>query len=169
VEEEDGTLRHHSFLADGQADPRRAFAESLIAALAGSGITGSGPVLVYNAAFENRILNETAAAFPELAGELNAISARIFDLLPVARQHYYHPDMYGSWSLKSVLPTVAPELAHSELTVSHGGEAQAAFLEMMAMPEDSAEREPLRENLLEYCERDTYAMVVLARFFAGKD
>ena len=164
TEEEDGTLRHHSFLADGQADPRRAFAESLIADLA-----GSGPVLVYNAAFENRILNETAAAFPDLAGELNAISVRIFDLLPVARQHYYHPEMYGSWSLKSVLPTVAPELAHSELSVSHGGEAQAAFLEMMALPEGSKERETLRKGLLEYCERDTYALVVLARFFAGKD
>jgi hypothetical protein len=164
VEEKGGTLRHCEFLADDrEANPRRAFAESLIASLA-----GSGPVLVYNAAFEKRILNETAAAFTDLAGELMAISGRIFDLLPVARDHYYHPDMGGSWSLKSVLPTVAPELAYDGLSVSHGEEAQAAFWEMLALPKGSAEREARRRDLLEYCQRDTYALVVLARFFAGK-
>ena len=159
----DDTLRHCEFLADEDVDPRRVFAESLI-----SGMAGTGPVLVYNAAFEKRILRETAEAFPDLAGELHAIAARIFDLLPLARQHYYHPDMHGSWSLKNVLPTVAPELSYAELSVSHGGEAQAAFLEMLAMQKGSAERESLRHSLLEYCERDTYALVVLARFFAGQ-
>jgi hypothetical protein len=163
VEAADGTLRHGEFLADGDADPHRAFAQSLIA-----GMAGSGPVLVYNAAFEKGILDKAAAAFPDLAGDLHAIAARIFDLLPLARKHYYHPDMHGSWSLKSVLPTVAPELAYADLSVSHGGEAQAAFLEMLALHKDSAEWEALRRSLLEYCERDTYALVVLARFFCGK-
>jgi len=161
VEAADGTLRHGEFLADDAADPRRAFAESLIAVMA-----GSGPVLVYNAVFEQRILHEAATAFPDLAGELHAVSARIFDLLPLARKHYYHPDMRGSWSLKSVLPTVASELAYAGLSVSHGGEAQTAFLAMLALQKGSAEREDLRRHLLEYCERDTYALVVLARFFA---
>jgi hypothetical protein len=163
VETEDGSLRHCGFLADDAVDPRRAFAESLIAAMA-----GSGPVLAYNAGFEKNILHVTAAAFPDLAGELHAISARLFDLLPLARKYYYHPEMCGSWSLKSVLPTVAPELAYAELSVSHGGKAQSAFLKMLALQKGSAERETLRQNLLEYCERDTYALVVLARFFAGK-
>ena len=30
------------------------------------------------------------------------------DLLPIYRNHYYHRDMRGSWSIKAVLPTVAP-------------------------------------------------------------
>ena len=163
VEEAGGALRNCGFLADDDVDPRRAFAESLVAALA-----GPGPVLVYNSAFEKRVLNETADLFPDLAGPLHKISARVFDLLPVARAHYYHPDMLGSWSLKSVLPTVAPELAYDDLAVRHGEEAQATFLEMLKTPQGSPAREALRRGLLEYCERDTYAMVVLARFFAGK-
>ena len=118
---------------------------------------------------KKNMLHATAAAFPDLADALHAIAARLFDLLPLARKHYYHPEMRGSWSLKSVLPTVAPELTYAALSVSDGGEAQAAFLEMLALPKGSAERERLRQNLLEYCERDTYALVVLARFFAGKD
>jgi CRISPR/Cas system-associated exonuclease Cas4 (RecB family) len=163
VEAEDGSLRHHEFLAEGDGDPRRAFAESLVA-----GFTGPGPVLVYNATFEKRILKETAEAFPDLARKLKRISARVFDLLPVARKYYYHPAMRGSWSIKSVLPTVAPDLTYTGLAVSDGGEAQTAFQEMRALPKGSAEREEGRRALLEYCERDTYAMVVLARFFAGK-
>ena len=153
VEEAGGALRNCGFLASGDVDPRRAFAESLIAAVA-----GPGPVLVYNSLFEKRILKETAEFFPDLAGPLNEISERVFDLLPVARAHYYHPDMLGSWSLKSVLPTVAPELDYEGLSVRHGDDAQRAFQEMLA----------LRRGLLEYCGRDTYALVVLARFFAGK-
>ncbi|MCL2123294.1 MAG: DUF2779 domain-containing protein [Desulfovibrionaceae bacterium] len=163
VEAADGSLRHAAFLADDVADPRRAFAESLIPAM-----SGAGPVLAYNAGFEKSILHATAAAFPDLAGELHAIAARLFDLLPLARKHYYHPEMRGSWSLKSVLPTVAPELSYAELSVSHGEEAQSAFLEMLAMEKGSADRGTLRRCLLEYCERDTYALVVLTRFFAGK-
>lgn len=27
---------------------------------------------------------------------------RMVDLLPIARERYYHPDMHGSWSIKAV-------------------------------------------------------------------
>jgi hypothetical protein len=162
VEEPGGTPRHMEFLVDDDSDPRRAFAESLIAAFA-----GSGPVMVYHAGFEKRILEETAETFPDLAGELNGISGRVFDLLPVARKYYCHPDMHGHWSLKNVLPTVEKNLTYADLEVKHGGQAQTAFLKMRDLPKGSAEREALRRALLEYCERDTYAMIVLARFFAG--
>lgn len=37
----------------------------------------------------------------------NRLVDRLEDLLPITRKHYYHPDMKGSWSIKSVLPTVA--------------------------------------------------------------
>lgn len=32
------------------------------------------------------------------------------------KAHYYHPDMLGSWSVKAVLPTIAPELDYASLT-----------------------------------------------------
>ena len=107
----------------------------------------------------------TQPPISELADALSRIKDRVFDLLPLARANYYHPDMGGSWSIKSVLPTVAPDLDYSNLAVSHGGEAQAAFLEMLKRTE---EYEKIRQDLLAYCERDTLAMVRLARFFAGK-
>ena len=147
-------------MSDVDGDPRRDFAQSLIRC-----VKKAGPVIVYNAAFENRILRETAQALPDLADALLRIVDRVFDLLPVARENYSHPDMGGSWSIKNVLPTIAPDLEYSNLAVSHGGQAQAAFREMLKRTE---EYEKIRQGLLAYCERNTLAMIRLARFFADQ-
>ena len=163
VEKADGILEHHEFLSDLEdGDPRRAFAESLIRCL-----KKSGPVIVYNAPFEKGVLRALAKALPDLGNALSRIEDKVFDLLPIARDNYYHPDMGGSWSIKSVLPTVALDLDYANLAVSDGGQAQAAFLAMLKLPRSSAEREKIRQDLLAYCERDTLAMVRLARFFCG--
>jgi len=88
-------------------------------------------------------------------------------LHPIARDYYDHPEMRGSWSLKVVLPTIAPELAYDNLEVANGGMAQEAFEEIM-QPETSPERrQQLHNALLLYCERDTLAMVRIAHYFEG--
>lgn len=163
TESADGTLSHREFLADGNEDPRRPFTETLLAAIA-----DSGPILVYNAGFETGRMKELALAFPDLATALTAAIGRVVDLLPIAREHYYHPAMRGSWSIKAVLPTIAPELAYEGLAVAHGGMAQEAFLELLAGDLPPARRQELRAALLAYCERDTFAMVRIAHHFAGK-
>jgi Domain of unknown function(DUF2779) len=84
-------------------------------------------VLVYHAPFEATILRQLAERFPDLAGRLQAVIARIVDLLPIVKRNYYHPDMRGSWSLKAVLPTVAPDLDYGDLDeVQDGVLAQVA-------------------------------------------
>lgn len=160
VESTAGELEHHEYLAEDAEDPRRAFAESLLASLG-----EAGPIMVYNAAFERTRLIELARDFPELAQGLLALVERLIDLLPIAHQHYYHPDMRGSWSIKAVLPTIAPELAYDELTVGDGGMAQEAYLEMIHSDTPPERKAALREALLEYCERDTLAMVRVAHHF----
>ena len=160
VEDASGSLAHHAFLAEGTGDPRRDFVQTLLAVL-----RTRGPILVYHAAFERTRMAELADAFPEHAQALRAAMERLFDLLPVAREHYYHRDMRGSWSIKAVLPTIAPDLAYSELDVADGGMAQEAFAELLQPNTSDPRRAHLREALLTYCERDTLAMVRLAHFF----
>jgi hypothetical protein len=160
IETTKGVMTHCAFLADGQSDPRRPFAMSLIDA-----VGTHGPVFVYNAPFERSRMQELAEYYPDLAPALEAAIDRIVDLLPIAREHYYHPDMRGSWSIKAVLPTIAPDLAYDNLEVANGGMAQDAFAEMM-QPETLPERRvQLRDALLLYCERDTVAMVRIAHYF----
>ena len=160
IEHTDGSLPHKEFLDTTGGDPRRGFAESLIKTLG-----TEGPIIVYNAPFEGSRMKELAEAFPDLAPALLAAVDRLFDLLPLARNHYYHPDMKGSWSIKAVLPTIAPELDYSNLTVSHGGMAQDAYLDLIGKELSDLEKGELRKALLAYCKQDTLAMIrVLAKF-----
>lgn len=152
-------MRHHDFLAPDADDPRRAFAESLIRVL-----RSRGPILVYSG-FEQARMKELVATFPGLAEPLEAATARIVDLLPMARKYYYHPHMRGSWSIKAVLPTIAPELSYDNLDVADGGMAQEAFSEILHPHTTDERRRFLRESLLAYCERDTLAMMKVAQYF----
>lgn len=166
IETADGGVSHSGFLSIDGADPRRACAEALVEALAGE---RSGSVIAYNASFEKRCIIELAEAFPDLAGPLQEIAAKIVDLLPVTRNHYYHRDQRGSWSIKAVLPTIAPELAYDDLTVKDGGAAQQAWLEASNPKTDPARQAELKSGLEVYCARDTEAMIVLLRRLIGTE
>ena len=74
--------------------------------------------------------------------------------------------MKGSWGLKAVLPTIAPDLNYSG-EVQDGNDAMDAYLEIIDAATSPARRELLKQELLEYCKLDTLAMVRLVRFFAG--
>jgi len=163
VGHEDGTMIHREFLDLSGDDPSRAFAESLLAA-----VNKRGPIMVYNQAFEGRIVAELALRCKDLATPLGAVAARFVDLLPITRENYYHPAMKGSWSIKSVLPTIAAELDYAGLEeVQDGGAAQRAFVEAIAPETAASRKKDLKRALLAYCERDTEAMVRLAKFLLG--
>ena len=137
----------------------RAFAESLVEALG-----RVGPVLTYSS-FERTVLAQTGARYPDLARPLTEIINRLVDLHPLTKRSYYHPQMMGSWSIKSVIPTIAPELDYATLgEVQEGGQAQGAYLEASHPNTPPGRRETLQRDLLAYCERDTLAMVRLTRF-----
>lgn len=156
IDDGDHPLAHRSFLDLTGEPPMRRAAEQLIAALG-----DAGPVIVYTS-FEKRVIHELAALYPDLEPALDAIRNRLVDLHPALREDYYHPDMLGSWSLKAVLPTVAPELDYSALgAVRDGLGAQTAYLEAIAPETTHDRRESLREALLTYCGYDTLALVKL--------
>jgi len=163
VEDKPGMLRHEMFLDVSGDDPRRGFAESLVKA-----VGDRGSVLVYNAQFEKGRITELAQRFPDLAPALLKINERVVDLLPIARATYYHPEMKGSWSIKAVLPTIAPDLGYDQLEVGNGGHAQTAYREIIDpfTPEDR--KTELAQALSDYCELDTMAMVRIVWFFEGR-
>lgn len=160
IETEKGVMTHCAYLSDGHSDPRRPFAKCLI-----ESVGKFGPVFVYNAPFERSRMQELADYFADLEPSLTEIIKRLVDLLPIAREHYYHPDMRGSWSIKAVLPTIAPDLRYDNLEVANGGMAQDAFAEIMHEETLPERRQQLRDSLLLYCERDTIAMVRIAHYF----
>ena len=161
--ESDSSIIHMSFLDLSGNNPSRALAEALI-----KDCGAEGPIYVYNAGFERGVILRLAEAFPELSVALLAIAERLVDLLPVTRNHYYHPDQKGSWSIKAVLPTVSPDLAYAELEgVADGSQAMDAFAEAVD-PSTSAERKAqIHQELEDYCRLDTLAMVRLWKYLKG--
>jgi predicted RecB family nuclease len=85
---------HYEFLAMDSRDPRREFITSLCAALG-----DRGSIVVYNQQFEEQRLSELAVWLPEFAERISEIKSRLWDLLPVIRNHVYHPAFTGSYSL----------------------------------------------------------------------
>lgn len=156
VEHRDGTLEHKAFLAEAGVDPRRALAEQL---------TGDIPlhvnILTYNMSFEKGVIASLAQLFPDLHVRLMHLHDNIKDLmLPFQKGHYVAPSMQGSYSIKYVLPALVPEmeLAYKKLEgIQNGGDAMNAFASLHVKSLD--EQNIVREQLLQYCELDTLAMV----------
>jgi predicted RecB family nuclease len=156
VQRQPGTTPEHlEFLATDARDPRREFISSLCAALG-----ESGSILVYSS-FESQRLSELRGWLPEFGERIAAIQARLFDLLPVVREHTYHPSYAGSYSIKSVLPALAPEMTYDGMEVSNGQSAGLAWESLVRGSLDNSERDRLMKALLDYCGQDTLALVRL--------
>ena len=85
------------------------------------------------------------------------------DLLPVIRNHVYHPDFGGSFGLKRVLAALVPELRYEDLTINEGGMASLELERLLFQGAELAEdaRAQLRGDLLRYCCQDTLGLVKL--------
>jgi predicted RecB family nuclease len=151
----DAELEHYEFLATDRSDPRPEFITTLCGALG-----ESGSVVVY-ATFESQRLSELTAWLPEFAERIEKIQRRLWDLLPVVRNHVYHPAFGGSFSLKAVLPALVPELTYEGMAVANGQEAGLAWESLVWGTVNQGEHDSIRKSLLEYCGLDTLALVRL--------
>jgi Domain of unknown function(DUF2779) len=164
VEDRTGDVRHAEYLAIEKFGDFEELARRLVAAL-----PVEGPVFAYNAGFEAHVLLRLAEFAPSQGSGLRAIAGRLVDLLPVVREAYYHRDMRGSWSIKSVMPTLDPKLDYEHLNeVQDGDGAQLAFLALRSGRLAGERAETLRGALLRYCQHDTWVMVILRRFLCGQ-
>jgi hypothetical protein len=74
--------------------------------------------------------------------------------------------MLGSWSIKAVLPTIAPDMDYARLEgIKEGTAASDGFIEAISLTTSNERKAELEEQLLRYCRFDTEAMVEIVRFF----
>jgi len=147
---------HFEYLAQPGVDPRTEIAEKLLGE-----IPEGACVLVYNMAFEKRVLRELGESIPGLRKRLNAVSGGMIDLMePFKRRDIYHWRMNGSYSLKNILPVLVPEMTYEGMEIRDGAMASEAYFAMENIP-DPAELSRLRGALREYCRQDTLGLVRL--------
>ncbi|MBE9521911.1 MAG: DUF2779 domain-containing protein [Proteobacteria bacterium] len=150
---ENGNLEHQEYLCPEDKDPREEFAETLLQALG-----EKGSIVVYTT-YEKGVLEGLVEYLPHYRDRLHAVIERLYDLHVVVKNHYYHPEFHGSFSLKAVLPAVVPSMAYENLEIQEGQMASLEYLRMIDPATSEEDREKIKKNLLTYCAQDTIAMV----------
>lgn len=168
----DQELQHTEFLDLTGENPTRPFAEALVESCG-----QAGPIFVYNKGFEGARIKDLIRHLrddAEMVNSLAAIKNRLVDLKPIAQDHFYHPGQRGSWSIKSLLSAMVPELSYKNLEgVQDGGGAQLAYVTAVARSKGEATGadgpDVQRRQLLKYCKLDTFAMVAIRGRLIGKN
>lgn len=150
----DGEFTHDEFLADPSRDCERDLAEALIGALSGD----DGSIFTYSV-FERTCLKALGERFPDLEPALAPIRNRMVDLLKLVGDHVYHPAFRGSYSIKSVLPALVPDVSYAGMPIADGSTAIMKFAQMARGVITGEHVNVTRQQLLDYCRMDTYAMV----------
>ena len=152
-----GGYRHEAFLAEGPLDARPLIAQRLVDA------TAAARAVVTYSPFEKTQIRALQRAVPHLAVPLLELEHKLVDLLPVIRNNVYHPDFRGSFSIKSVLQPLVPDLSYNDLIIVNGLVASVEIARLLFVADriPAEERSRVRQELLDYCERDTLAMVRL--------
>jgi predicted RecB family nuclease len=157
VQRQPGSAPEHSeFLATDKSDPRGAFISALCDA-----VGERGSIVVYHQQFESQRLLDLASWLPKFSGRIDKIQRRLWDLLPVVRDHVYHPAFGGSYSLKSVLPALVPEMTYEGMEVADGQAAGIAWESLIGAGCSEAQCQRKQKALLDYCGQDTLGMVRL--------
>lgn len=152
-------LRHFAHLnASGVDDP----VPNLVGQLRAD-LSDEGTVIVWNQGFEQQRNVEMARHAPDHAPFLLNLNDRMIDLAhAVSKGIWCHPDFNGSWSLKTVVPVVSPDLAYDHLEIGNGSDASERWMRAVIddpSPLTEAERAATLDALHAYCHHDTIAMV----------
>jgi len=163
---------NYVFLAKTHDDEREELVKKLVEYIDGD----KGTLFAQNVPFEKGRIKELSNIFPEYKEKLMKIYDRGFDLLWLVNTstkmyedlgyneedaklfNYYHPDLSGSFSIKKTLP-VFSDLSYKDLTVKNGTEAIVEYANYEKMSKE--EYDIKYQALIDYCQQDTWAMVVI--------
>lgn len=152
-----GELRHTGHLSHGDDCPPRCVAEHLREAMAG----GIGTVFVWYEPFEKGRNTEMGEMFPDLKPFFDELNAKTYDLMKIFSDDLYvDPKFKGKTSIKKVLPVLVPWLDYGKLGIGDGLTATIKWFRAATWTSlDETERLQIFNDLNEYCELDTMAMV----------
>ncbi len=161
---------NYVFLADTLNDERLNLVHALIDHIDGN----NGTMLAQNVSFERNVIRKLAVIFPEYKDKLLPIAENSTDLLyyldtnkefykshgfdeiESSTMNYYNTLQSGSFSIKKTLPLFT-NLSYKDLEVQNGTEALSVYANYNNMKADELAR--AKENLVYYCQQDTWAMV----------
>ncbi len=150
---EDGSIKHREYICEEDKDPREDFTLSLLEVL-----ETKGSIVTYTG-YEEVVIRGLAEHFTAHSERLYGLLPRIRDLHKIISKDYYHPRFQGSFSIKSVLPAILPEMSYEYLEIQEGEVAGLAYQRMIDPLTPVGDKGEIKKDLLTYCGHDTLAMV----------
>jgi hypothetical protein len=76
----------------------------------------------------------------------------------------YHPNFHGSYSIKKTQPALDPHFSYDDLIINKGDKASQTFRQYLDGDlSQEIWNKHLRQTMIDYCNRDTLAMVVILK------
>lgn len=147
------SMEHREFIHRDASDPRPLFVESLAGALQ------DVKTIVTYTHFEKSRISDLARATVPLADNLKRRFDSSQDLHRLIDQHVMHPAFRGQTTIKVVYPALVAGGGYDGLDIKDGALAASEYRRMLSPATTPEEAERIAINLLEYCKRDTLAMV----------
>ncbi len=163
INESDGKIEKYSYFKPIEEDFRKEFLEHILLMT-----KDFHTILMFDKSLEETILNQLAELFPEYKNEIVALKSKIVDLAePIRKGNYYHPDMKGNFTLKSIAPIVNQEAGFNSLDIQSGISAMYIY-ESLLEQKNIIEAEHIKQQLIDYCEMDALITYQLLNFFRSK-
>lgn len=163
VYEENQDLKTYSYFKPIESDLREEFLTSILSAT-----EKFETILMYDKSLEENVLNQLAEVFPEYKSKITQLKTKIIDLAePVKQGNYYHPNMKGNFSLKSLAPIIHADTKFDDMNIQSGISAMYVYEGLLNIHND-IEKENIKAQLIQYCEMDALATFQLYNFFLGK-
>ena len=160
IQKEHGSeIEHKEYLHRNSENPMPKLLEALR-----KDVGDEGTILSWHASFEIQQNEAMAEMYPDYASFLNNMNQRMIDLKePFADETVIDPGFKGSASIKDVLPVFKPELSYSDLDIQKGDAASRLWKEVTIEKPNSSNGNKVYSDLIDYCKRDTWAMVEIHR------
>lgn len=159
-ESPDSDLIHKEYLHTDVGDPRPKLIPLLLEAC-----KGNGSIVAYYSSFETQRIVEMADYSKDHEEKLGSLVDRFVDPLPIFRDYVYDNGFEGSFSLKTVAPSIlGSSQSYIGMLVDNGTAAQRAFEEIINPQTNQERRDELIQASLEYCKKDTFVLVELVKW-----
>ena len=162
ISEDNGELKNYSYFKPIEEDLRKDFLERILVET-----KKFNSILMFDKSLEETVLNQLVDLYPEYRNEIADLKNKIVDLAePIRKGNYYHPDMKGNFTLKSIAPLVNQEAGFNKLEIQSGISAMYIYESMLE--QNAIEAERIKAQLIEYCEMDALITYQLLNFFENR-
>lgn len=157
-------LIHKEYLHTNKSDPRPELIPLLLKAC-----EGHGSIVAYYSTFEIQRIEEMAEYSETHRTALESLIPRFVDPLPIFREFVYDNGFEGSFSLKTVAPTILGDShSYDGMMVDNGTAAQRAFEELIDENTKLERKNELIKASMDYCKKDTLVMVELVKWLMAQ-